>query len=118
MDFGCKIPTLGAETTKGAKPRIDKEATFSFFLNSLLENRKQSIRLRTMRARSPLPSNKEHKVDYQERLLLSPSSGKLEVQLVDTELYKLKGKLQLSLSKLQSLSLISRVFSTQFSYDH
>ncbi len=95
-----------------------KEATFSFFLNSLLENRKQSIRLRTMRARSPLPSNKEHKVDYQEHLLLSPSLGKLEVQLIDMELYKLKGKLQLSLSKLQSLSLISRVFSTQFSYDH
>ena len=71
-----------------------------------------------MRARSPLPSNKEHKVDYQEHLLLSPSSGKLGVQLVEKELYKLKGKLQLSLSKLQSLSLISRVFSTQFSYDH
>jgi len=47
-----------------------------------------------MRARSLLPSNKEHKVDYQEHLLLSPSSGKLEAQLVDTELYKLTGVLR------------------------
>ncbi|UCD12888.1 MAG: hypothetical protein JSW60_04800 [Thermoplasmatales archaeon] len=111
------INIFGGFQNQKSHDYLDNNATFFVSLNNLLKNRTQVLGLRIIRKRLQLPSNKEHKVDYQEHQLLFPLSGKLEVQLVDKELYKLKGKLQLSLLKLQSPSLIGRVFSVQFSFD-